>query len=91
MASGKYLAGIILIVTVVWLTMIICLAIVYIILPPLDQLTISRLAVSVAEFMGAGIIILAWLFSWNMLVRFYFRRNLNASRSKIVKDSKRKH
>jgi hypothetical protein len=89
MASRTYLAGIALIVAVVWITMIICLAIVYVILPPLDQLTVSRLTVSVVQFLAAGSIILLWLFSWNLLVRFYFKRNLNVRRSKSAKNPKR--
>jgi hypothetical protein len=91
MESGKYLAGISLIITVVWITMIVCFAVVFAILPPLDQLTLSRLAIAVVQFLVAGAIILLWLFSWNLLVRFYFRRNLNVPGSKSRKNSERKH
>jgi hypothetical protein len=90
MVSVRYLTGIALIIIIVWVTMIVCLAVVCAILPPLDQLTPSRLAVSVVEFLAAGSIIILWLFSWNILVRFYFKRNLDAPRSKSLKDSKRK-
>jgi ABC-type transport system involved in multi-copper enzyme maturation permease subunit len=91
MANRKYLAGLILIVTIVWITMILCLAIVYTVLPPLDELSFSKLAVAIVQLLVAGSIILLWLYSWNILVRFYFRRNMNAARSVSLKASKRKH
>ena len=92
MPTVRYLTGLISIIAVVWLTMIICLAIVYRLLPPLDELTLSKLAISIAQFLLAGTVIVVWLFSWNILVRFYFRRNLNVSRSSLkTSEKKRPH
>jgi hypothetical protein len=76
MANRKYLAGLVLIVTIVWITMIICLAMVYLLLPPLEHLTLAGLAIDMIQLIVAGLILLAWLYSWNMLARYYFRRNL---------------
>jgi hypothetical protein len=91
MTNRRYLVGLALIVTVVWLTMMFCLAIVYTVLPPLDELTFGSLGIAVVQLLVAGSILLVWLYSWNVLVRFYFRRNLNATKSKSPKPSKRKY
>lgn len=91
MINRKHLAGLLLILAIVWLTMIFCLAIVYTVLPPLDELLFSSLGIAIVQFLLAGSILLVWLYSWNMLVRFYFRRNLNVTGSKSSKPSKRKN
>lgn len=79
MANWKYLAGLLLIVSIVWFTLILCLAVVYSLLPSLERLTIDALLIAVIQLLIAGVIILFWLYSWNMLVRIYFRRSMNKS------------
>jgi hypothetical protein len=91
MMNRKHLAGLVLILAIIWLTMIFCLAIVYTVLPPLDKLTISGLGIAMIQFLLAGSILLIWLYSWNMLVRFYFHKNMNMTRAESRKPSKRKY
>ncbi len=91
MIDRKHLAGLLLILAIIWLTMILCLAIVYSVLPPLDELTFGGLGIAIIQFLLAGSILLIWLYSWNMLVRFYFRKNLNVTRSESRKSSKTKY
>jgi hypothetical protein len=90
MANRKYLAGLVIIVSVVWITMIICLAMVYLLLPPLEHLTLAGLATDMIQLIVAGLILLAWLYSWNMLARYYFRRNLGTTMPGSLKVIKRK-
>jgi thiol:disulfide interchange protein len=90
MTNRKYLAGLVMIVSVVWITMIICLAMVYLLLPPLEYLTLTGLAVNMIQLIVAGLILLAWLYSWNMLARYYFRRNLGTTRPESLKVIKMK-
>lgn len=85
MSNRKYLLGLILIICVVWLTMILCLIIVYSLLPSMELLSITyfdTLILAVVKLLVAGFVLLVWLYSWNMLVKFYFERNLNQSEMK---------
>jgi len=85
MASSKYLLGLIFIILVVWLTMILCLIIVYYLMPSMELSSIayvSELVEAVFKLLVAGFILLIWLYSWNMLIRLYFQRNLNQSTMK---------
>ena len=91
MTNWKYLAGLLLIVLVVWLTMILCFSIIYLLLPPLDQLLYggpTRLMINIILLLAAGGILVAWLYAWNMLTKFYFLRNLRTSESKPSKHAK---
>jgi hypothetical protein len=82
MVNWKYSMGLVIIVLIVWITMVICLAIVYSILPPLEELELSGLAANMFQLIVAGFIVLAWLYSWNTLARYYFRRNLGIAKTK---------
>ena len=89
MTNWKYLSGLLLIIAIVWLTMVLCLAIIYTLLPSVEVLTLDGLAIAIVKLLLAGFILLAWLYSWNVLVRLYFRRNLN-SKPKTVNSPTRK-
>jgi hypothetical protein len=83
--NWKYVAGLLLIILIVWFTMILCFSIIYSLLPPLDQLLSggpTRLVINIIQLLAAGAILIAWLYGWNMLTKFYFLRNLNPSEPK---------
>jgi len=85
MVNSRYLLGLILIILVVWLTMILCLIVIYSLLPPMELSStahVSELVEAVVKLLVAGFVSLAWLYCWNMLVKLYFQRNLNPSRVK---------
>ena len=93
MSSKKYLFGLILTVPIIWVTMVICLDIVYYLLYSASWLTDTfkdRLTSNVVGLLVAGFIIFVWLYSWNMLVRGYFLRNLNQTPSKPFKKNGQK-
>jgi hypothetical protein len=80
MLNSKYVLGLILITFVVWLTMILCLVVVYSLLPSMEFSStgyIVELLEAVLKLLVAGFVLLVWLYSWNMLVKLYFKRNLN--------------
>ena len=88
MTNWKYIAGLLLIISVVWLTMILCFSIIYSLLPPLDQLLSggpTRLMINIIQLLAAGAILVMWLYAWNVLTKFYFLRNLRRSESKPSK------
>jgi hypothetical protein len=94
MSSKKYLFGLILTVPIIWVTMIICLDIVYYLLYSASWLTDTfrdRLTSNIVGLLVAGFIVFVWLYSWNMFVRGYFLRNLNQTPAKpFEKKGKRK-
>jgi len=82
MANSKYLLGLIFIILVVWLTMILCLIIVYYLLPPMElssTVYVNELIGAVLKLLLAGFVMLVWFYCWNLLVRLYFQRNLSQS------------
>jgi uncharacterized protein YacL len=93
MLNKKYILGLILIISVVWLTMILCLMVVYLLLPSLELSTITyidSLLVAILRLLIAGFVLLVWLYSWNRLVKMYFQRNLNRSGMKREAPTARK-
>jgi hypothetical protein len=94
MASSKYLAGLFAIMALIWVTMIMCLLIVFYMLPSMEQLAsggIDRLITAIIQLVVSGSIIIFWLYSWNMLVKAYFWRNLNKTEVKAAKAVDKKH
>lgn len=85
MTNWKYILGLVLILSIVWLTMILCLAIIYALLPSVAVLTLGSLVIAIIKLLLAGLILFTWLYSWNMLVKFYFKRNLNSAKPKNPK------
>lgn len=87
------MAGLLLIISIVWFTMILCFALEYSLIPPIDQLFVGgpgRLIINIIQLAVAGLVLLIWLYAWNLLVKFYFSRNLNASDSKASKISRKR-
>jgi hypothetical protein len=85
MGNWKYLLGLIAIICVVWLTMITCFVIVYFLLSSIELSSVTyidKLILNAVQVLMAGFVFLGWLYSWNMLVRLYFRRNLGHGKMK---------
>jgi Ca2+/H+ antiporter len=81
----KYIIGLLLIIAVVWVTMILCLKIIYPLLVSIELPSttyIDTLIGDIVKLLLACFVILAWLYCWNMLVRLYFHRNLSHAETK---------
>jgi polyferredoxin len=93
MQNSKYLLGLVGIISVVWLTMIFCFIIIYFLLSSIEFSSITyidKLLLNTMWLLLAGLVFLGWLYSWNMLVRVYFRRNLNKGETKRKEPTSRK-
>jgi len=95
MPNWKYVLGLLLIILIVWLTMILCLKVIYpllisIGLPTTTSSYINTLIMDAIKLLLAGFAILVWLYSWNMLVKVYFQRNLSQSETKQKRPSGRR-
>jgi hypothetical protein len=97
MGNSKYLLGLIAIICVVWLTMIICFIAIYFLLSSIELSSVTyadKLILNAIQALMAGFVFLGWLYSWNMLVKLYFHRNLYQGKMKgeelIVKRKKGK-